>query len=431
MAGRAIKVTVAMLVALLVSACGSGVRTGRVKDAATARKHGPPVVDIYVSLPLRGPGRGAGTAIQQGVKVGFNEVEAPRGHIGLFRVRISYLNDANAHGWSVTQTFNNARRAARDPLAAIYIGELDSGATEISLPILNQAGIIEVTPLSSFAGLTDKLPTVIPAADDEPQRFYPDARLHNLLRLAPNNLVQLAAILDAFKAKRFGDCTRLTALSFGGGPGSQIAVAGAAATARLYGIKFLATKVPPMTKRTTITELASYIETLRAQQVGCLLLAGQPSGRAVTLMHLIRVDMPSLGVIGTAGYCHNRPAIPFLYCVSPVLPLNTYSNWQLYAGRYRHVLGVRGQPPASSVFGYVAAEIAGALLLDVPSASQDIRAQLQEVLRTGSFFTDSLLLGDVYFNTSGDINQRHVGLYQQQAKGALRFDAVISPPRWL
>ena len=39
-----------------------------------------------------------------------------------------------------------ARRAVEDASAVGFIGDLDSGATRISLPITNQADLIQVSP---------------------------------------------------------------------------------------------------------------------------------------------------------------------------------------------------------------------------------------------------------------------------------------------
>ena len=46
---------------------------------------------------------------------------------------------------------------ARNPQTVAYIGDLNTGATELSLPILNQAGIVQLTPGSGYPGLTDKV----------------------------------------------------------------------------------------------------------------------------------------------------------------------------------------------------------------------------------------------------------------------------------
>ena len=49
-----------------------------------------------------------------------------------------------------------ARRRS-DPKAVYYIGEFNSGCSEVSIPILNQAGIPQVSPANTYVGLTTNL----------------------------------------------------------------------------------------------------------------------------------------------------------------------------------------------------------------------------------------------------------------------------------
>ena len=70
------------------------------------------------------------------------------------------LDDSTAAAgkWDPGQTAADARKAASDPKAVYYIGEFNSGASEVSIPILNQAGIPQVSPANTYVGLTTNLP---------------------------------------------------------------------------------------------------------------------------------------------------------------------------------------------------------------------------------------------------------------------------------
>ena len=57
---------------------------------------------------------------------------------------------------SRAQTSANARKAAQDKTTIAYLGEFNSGATAISLPILNEAGILQISPSNTDVGLTRK-----------------------------------------------------------------------------------------------------------------------------------------------------------------------------------------------------------------------------------------------------------------------------------
>jgi branched-chain amino acid transport system substrate-binding protein len=75
------------------------------------------------------------------------------------------MDDARDGHWSLARSGANARRAAEDSTAIGYIGDLDSGATRTSLPITNQAGIVQISPASTAIDLvrpylgSDQLPS--------------------------------------------------------------------------------------------------------------------------------------------------------------------------------------------------------------------------------------------------------------------------------
>ena len=71
-------------------------------------------------------------------------------------VNYTSLDDSTAAAgeWDPTQTAADARKAATDPKTVYYIGEFNSGASEVSIPILNQAGIPQVSPANTYVGLT-------------------------------------------------------------------------------------------------------------------------------------------------------------------------------------------------------------------------------------------------------------------------------------
>ena len=58
----------------------------------------------------------------------------------------AYLDDAKGKPWDPVAVGANARRAVQDSSAAAYIGELDSEPTRASVPITNDAGLVQVSP---------------------------------------------------------------------------------------------------------------------------------------------------------------------------------------------------------------------------------------------------------------------------------------------
>jgi branched-chain amino acid transport system substrate-binding protein len=145
---------------------------------------------IYSSLPLQGPSAAISKQIVGGEKLALSNAN---GHVGELTVSYVSLDDSNptTGAWDPGVTATNAKSAAQDPTTIAYIGELNSGATAVSLPLINAAGILQVSPSSPYVGLTSSLD----AGQDEPERFYPTAK-RNFGRVAPGDPVQGEAQVD-------------------------------------------------------------------------------------------------------------------------------------------------------------------------------------------------------------------------------------------
>ena len=53
---------------------------------------------------------------------------------------------------------DNARTAVADKTAVAYLGELQPGTSDISTEIINQQGLLEISPLDTAAYLTQTVP---------------------------------------------------------------------------------------------------------------------------------------------------------------------------------------------------------------------------------------------------------------------------------
>jgi branched-chain amino acid transport system substrate-binding protein len=87
-----------------------------------------------------------------------------------------------------------------DQSAIAYLGEFNSAASGISIPILNESGILEVSPANTYVGLTRKEA----AQPGEPQTYYPTG-IRTYGRVSPADHLQaaaLAALLQQEGAKR-------------------------------------------------------------------------------------------------------------------------------------------------------------------------------------------------------------------------------------
>lgn len=131
-------------------------------------------VTVYVSMPLRGPDAAEGRDVVRAAKLALADA---KGRAGELLVRAVYLDDASGQGararWSPTVAAANARDAAEDSSAIAYVGEFHSGATRASLPITNEARMLQVSPASAavdlvqpFLGAGDQIPEEVQATGE-------------------------------------------------------------------------------------------------------------------------------------------------------------------------------------------------------------------------------------------------------------------------
>jgi branched-chain amino acid transport system substrate-binding protein len=174
--------TAALLLAAAVSAGGCG-GVGVSAAGMVSGDH----LTIYSSLPLEGALAPVARQIVNGEKLALAQTG---GRVHRFRVYYASLNDANPKTgeWAPGETANNAKYAAQDSTTIAYLGDFNSEATAISLPFVNAAGILQVSPASPYVGLTSSLH----AGQDEPERFYQTGK-RTFARLMPADPVQAAA----------------------------------------------------------------------------------------------------------------------------------------------------------------------------------------------------------------------------------------------
>ncbi len=105
-------------------------------------------VTIYSSLPLQGASRPQTTAMVNGIKLALEQAGNKAGDV---TVKYESLDDstAQAGSWTPEATTANARKAAQDDSTAVYIGEFNSGASAVSIPILNEGGVPQISPANT------------------------------------------------------------------------------------------------------------------------------------------------------------------------------------------------------------------------------------------------------------------------------------------
>jgi ABC-type branched-subunit amino acid transport system substrate-binding protein len=211
----------ALLLALLAAGCGVG---------GSASIEAP--VTVYVSLPLTGPQAPGGLDAADGARLALEEAG---GKAGSLQVSAHFLDDADGKSWNPVAVGANARQAAQDSSAAAYIGELDSEPTRASVPITNDAGIVQVSPGAGAVDLTG------PAAGypDSPDRYQPSGSA-NFARTVPSDEVVVEAA--AQWASELG-ATRATVGS-DGSPFQNLAASEFKSAAAEHGVQVVAGAAP-------------------------------------------------------------------------------------------------------------------------------------------------------------------------------------------
>src|SRR3954451_6258236 len=175
----------AALCALALSACGGG---GHADETPRVPGH---TLTVYASMPRQGASARTADAVGAGARLALADAG---GRAGGKEVRLVELDSSRPDGetWDPSTVQGNAKRAADDPTAIAYIGELDEGASAISVPVTNDSGILQVSPGDGFTGLTRLEPGATVATG--PQRYYPSGK-RSFLRLVPNDYLQAATLV--------------------------------------------------------------------------------------------------------------------------------------------------------------------------------------------------------------------------------------------
>jgi branched-chain amino acid transport system substrate-binding protein len=373
---------------------------------AANRIHGSRLT-VYVSVPLIGPTRWNGQAVLNGARMALDSVH---GHIGRYRIALRSLNDATAssNGWNPGQTTVNARAAIKDASTIGYVGDVNSGATAVSIPLLNRADVPQISPTSTAVGLTQGGLEALPG---EPQKYYP-TKQRTFARVIPNDRIQSAVQVQL---QRAADCDRIVVLDDGEVDGNDAAVSFDYA-AKQAGLNVVSTQQYDP-KATDYRALAKGVA---KRHPTCVMISALPQNHAAAVITAVARMAPTAGLFATAGLAvpsfvdpaHGGIPVeldPRMTITAAMLGPRDYpaSGRQFlseYARRY-------GSTPPDAIFGYAAM----GLLLDAvtrATADGDREATRSRVLRE-IFEVHGLrsVLGIYSIDRRGDTTLDRFGVY--------------------
>ena len=150
-------------------------------------------IKIVSSLPRTGSANAQTTSMVNGIKMAIAETN---GKIGDTTISYEDWDDASAQkgNWDPTVEAQNADKAIADEAVMAYVGTYNSGAAKISMPKLNAAGMVMVSPANTAPNLT-KAGFGEP---NEPAVYRPSGKI-NYFRVVPTDDVQGAVAADYAK----------------------------------------------------------------------------------------------------------------------------------------------------------------------------------------------------------------------------------------
>jgi branched-chain amino acid transport system substrate-binding protein len=371
-------------------------------------------VTIYSSLPLIGPERATSQDIVHAEQLA---LEQAGGRVGPVGVRFVSLNDATheANGWEPGQTSRNARIAAEDDTTIAYLGDFNSGASAISVPITNEAGILAVSPANGYVGLTRR-----GGADrGEPDKYYPTG-VRTYGRVVPADHLQAAALaryLETLGVRRVFVVDDLEV--FGTSIARLVRARLAGRGIRLVGSAHL---------RLRGRNAASVARRIRRSGADAMVYGGIPRNGAARLWRSVHARNHRLKLLGadgiaTAAFAHALSRAERARTVltsAPLAPAAYPPAGQAFLAVFRARFG--HEPAPYAIFGYEAMSVVLAAMSRAqrPNARADVVAQFFATRDRDS------VLGRYSIDPNGDTTLSTFGGYAISPTGALVFARVLN-----
>jgi branched-chain amino acid transport system substrate-binding protein len=396
--------------ALGVAACGGDDNSSGGGESSST---GSTNLTIYSSLPLQGTGRVQSVAVVNGEKLALQEAG---GKVGKFKIKYVSLDDstATAGTWDPGQTSSDGRKAAQDKSTIAYLGEFNSGATAISLPILNQAGILMISPSNTAIGLTRSQG----ADKGEPDKYYPTGK-RTYGRVVPADHIQGAAQVTYQKDE---GCKKTYILNdkevYGKGIGIAVQSAAGQRGLQIAGNDGFDTKA---------ANFRTLAQKIKASGADCMFFGGIIQNKAVQVFTDVHAANPTMKMFGPDGVAtvaftgKISPSVQKLtYVTNPTLDPKLYPPAaQAFFKTYKQKYGSDPEPYA--IYGYEAMKVALLAIQNAGDKGNDRQAVIDAFFKIKDH--DSVL-GKYSIDENGDTTLSDYGA-DRVVKGKLVFDKVI------
>ena len=406
---------VCLALALCVAACGGDDDD----DGDSGSQDQGSTVNVYSSLPLQGAQRLQTTAMVNGIKLALEQVG---GKAGDTTVKYTSLDDSTAQAgtWTPEAASANARKVAQDDSAVAYIGEFNSGASAISIPILNEVPVAQVSPANTAVGLTSDEPG---ADKGEPEKYYPTGS-RNYLRIVPKDTIQGAALASLMKED---GCQSAYILNdkevYGAGLARNIEGAAGEIGLKIAGNEGIDPKAP---------NFRSQASTVKSSGADCFVFSGVTPNGAVQLYKDISAALPDAKLYGPDGVSNpeffqaDEGGIPTDVADKTKVTVATLSPDQYppkgrkFFSQYEKKYNVDSVDPYA-IYGYEAMNLVMATCEKLGADCTDKQAMIDALFETKG---RESVLGTYDIDENGDTTLTDYGVYTIK-NGSLVFDETI------
>jgi branched-chain amino acid transport system substrate-binding protein len=335
-------------------------------------------------------------------------------------VKYQSLDDSTAQAgtWTPEAVQANAGKVAQDKKAVAYIGEFNSGASALSIPVLNEAGVPQVSPANTAVGLT----TDEPGADKgEPDKYYPTGK-RTYMRIVPKDTIQGAALATVMKED---GCTKVAIANdkevYGAGLARNIDSSAKAQGVTVIGNEGIDTKA---------ANYRSLAQRFNSQGADCFVFSGITANNSVQIYKDVSAAIPSAKLYGPDGVAESgfsdpkKGGIPasvgdkIKLSVATLSPDEYPEEGRKFFADFTKKYGEENPDPYA-IYGYEAMQ----LVLDAIKRSGD--ASKEGVLKALFETKDRpSVLGNYSIDKNGDTTLTDYGIYTVK-DGKLVFDKTV------
>lgn len=414
MASRWLAVAGCLVAVSALGACGSSSSSSSSTSSSSSSGGGGKNVTIYSSLPLDPTDRAQSEDVINGEKLALQQVNSK---VGPCTIKYTSLDDSTAQAgqWDPGQTSANARKAAADKSAIVYLGEFNSGASVISIPILNQAGLMQISPSNTALALT-KNPG--PEGKGAPGIYYPTGK-RTYARVVPADHIQGAALADWM--------AQLGVKKLYEANDKQVYGAGVAKTtadaAKMHGIQVVGNDGIDI-KAPNYRALAQKIKSSGAD---AFFFGGIAASNGIQLYKDVSATNPNMKLFGPDGVAETS----FTKAIPPATQAHTYITvatvdpksyppegqkfFKDFQAKYGH------KPEPYAIYGYEAMSLALDAMKRAGSNCADRNAVIDQVFKTKN---KKSVLGTYSIDKDGDTTVNEFGRYLVK-NGKLVFQKAV------